>query len=225
MNYLKSFVKNGLIVLGLFLLSQISMTVFSTFKLIALSNGSNLLTSTEVIICIVVMLVTIVLLVWLAHKLGLWEFNRDWLTKDNLVRIFVSFVVLRIVAIAGTWLLQLESGAETTANDATIYELFTGENPLLIFLLIALSAPIMEEIVFRGGLIGLLFKQQPVLGMVVSSVAFGMLHTPTEWISFLLYTSMGGIFAWSYYKTKRLEVTIAIHFLNNFLPAIALMFL
>ncbi len=41
--------------------------------------------------------------------------------------------------------LQHISDQEATANDAVLGELFTGENPLLIFLLIAVAAPIMEE--------------------------------------------------------------------------------
>lgn len=57
------------------------------------------------------------------------------------------------MAILGTILLN-NQGIDSTANDAAINNLFTGENPLLIILILGISAPIMEEIVFRAGIIG-----------------------------------------------------------------------
>ena len=98
------------------------------------------------------------------------------------------------------------------------------QNPLLIILLIGIAAPIMEEIVFRGGIVGYLFKDLPVVGIIVSSVLFGLMHSPTNIISFLIYGLIGLTCAIAYFKTRRLEVSIAIHFLNNILPALVLAF-
>ncbi len=126
-----------------------------------------------------------------------------------------------MIAIGGTLLLNAQ-GSETTANDAAIQMIFTGENPLLIILLLGISAPIMEEIVFRGGIIGYWLEKFPVVAIAISSIAFGLVHGPTNLISFLIYGLMGLIMSVAYYKTQRLEVSIAIHFLNNILAAIVI---
>ncbi|WP_410055254.1 type II CAAX prenyl endopeptidase Rce1 family protein [Listeria monocytogenes] len=43
-------------------------------------------------------------------------------------------------------------------------------------------------------------------------------------MSFLIYGLIGLTCAIAYFKTRRLEVSIAIHFLNNILPALVLAF-
>ncbi|MCT0506108.1 CPBP family intramembrane glutamic endopeptidase, partial [Lactococcus cremoris] len=149
--------------------------------------------------------------------------SKDFLTKKNIIYILVGTLIARTVGIGGTLLLNA-TGVTQTANDEAIGQLFTGENPLLIILLIGIAAPIMEEIVFRGGIVGYLFKDLPVVGIIVSSVLFGLMHSPTNIISFLIYGLIGLTCAIAYFKTRRLEVSIAIHFLNNILPALVLAF-
>ena len=156
-------------------------------------------------------------------KLGFLTPSKDFLTKKNIIYILVGTLIARTVGIGGTLLLNV-TGVTQTANDEAIGQLFTGENPLLIILLIGIAAPIMEEIVFRGGIVGYLFKDLPVVGIIVSSVLFGLMHSPTNIISFLIYGLIGLTCAIAYFKTRRLEVSIAIHFLNNILPALVLAF-
>ncbi|MDU5812261.1 MAG: CPBP family intramembrane glutamic endopeptidase [Enterococcus casseliflavus] len=95
----------------------------------------------------------------------------------------------------------------------------------MIFLLIAVAAPIMEEIVFRGGFIGLLFEKYPIVGIISSVAVFTIIHSVTNLVEFLIYGAMGLIMALIYVKTKRLETAIAMHFLNNALAAIAMILL
>ena len=44
----------------------------------------------------------------------------------------------------------------------------------------------------------------------------------TDIPNFVLYASMGLVFALVYYKTGRLEVSITVHFFNNAMGAIAM---
>ncbi|MGC6767295.1 CPBP family intramembrane glutamic endopeptidase [Enterococcus sp. LJL51] len=217
-----NYVKNFFIVVGLFILSQVSMTVFGVLKGMSLASGQAAMSSVNTLILILITVANIVLLMWLAKKLSLCEFTFDWINKKNVLMIAVLYFAGRIVAIGGTYLGQLVNGQETTANDAIIDSIFSGESSVLLFLLIAVSAPIMEEIVFRGGIMGLLFKNQPFIGMAVSSIVFGLIHTATTFIDFMLYALLGLIMAYPYYKTKRLEVSIAVHFVNNAISAIAM---
>lgn len=156
-------------------------------------------------------------------KLGFLNLKWDFFTKRNVGIIIGGYILARVIAIGGTLLLNTQ-GSESTANDAVIQTIFTGENPLLIILLIGISAPIMEEIVFRGGIIGYWLEKFPMVAIALSSISFGLIHGPTNLISFLIYGLMGLILSMAYYKTKRLEVSMSIHFLNNILSAIVLAF-
>ncbi|MHC5227181.1 CPBP family intramembrane glutamic endopeptidase [Enterococcus sp. LJL99] len=216
-----SYIKKFFIVVGLFLLSQISITIFTVMKLTSVANGFAKLSVGTTIFLIIVTLANIALLVYLARKLGFFKPSFDFLTLKNCGIIFGSFILARIIAVVGTSLL-MDQGTELTANDATIQTIFSGENPLLIILLIAVSAPIMEEIVFRGAIIGFWLKKYPVVAIALSTISFGLIHGPTDLISFLIYALVGLIFSMVYYKTQRLEVSIGSHFLNNILGAIAL---
>ncbi|MCA5012346.1 CPBP family intramembrane metalloprotease [Enterococcus sp. S22(2020)] len=217
------YTKKFFIVIGLFLLSQISINVFDIAKRISQASGVASLSLVVSIILILMVIGNIWLLVFLAKKLGFFTIKFDFLTGRNIGIIIGGYVLARIVAIVGTLLLNAQ-GMNSTANDAAIQTMFTGENPLLIILLIGISAPIMEEIVFRGGIIGFWLKDYPIVGVVLSSVVFGLVHGPTNLISFLIYGLIGLILSVVYHKTKRLELSIAIHFLNNILIAIMIAF-
>lgn len=219
MNYIKKF----FIVLGLAILSQIGMAVYGGAKDFSLETGAHKLSLLAVLILIIFIVGNIYLLMYLGKKLGFLTLSKDFLTKKNIIYILVGTLIARTAGIGGTLLLNA-TGVTQTANDETIGQLFTGENPLLIILIIGIAAPIMEEIVFRGGIVGYLFKDLPVVGIIVSSVLFGLMHSPTNIISFLIYGLIGLTCAIAYFKTRRLEVSIAIHFLNNILPALVLAF-
>ncbi|MDM7545249.1 type II CAAX endopeptidase family protein [Lactococcus lactis] len=219
MNYIMKF----FIVLGLAILSQIGMAVYNGAKGFSLETGAHKLSLLAVLILIIFIVGNIYLLMYLGKKLGFLTLSKDFLTKKNIIYILVGTLIARTAGIGGTLLLNA-TGVTQTANDETIGQLFTGENPLLIILLIGIAAPIMEEIVFRGGIVGYLFKDLPVVGIIVSSVLFGLMHSPTNIISFLIYGLIGLTCAIAYFKTRRLEVSIAIHFLNNILPALVLAF-
>ncbi|OTN77491.1 hypothetical protein A5886_002591 [Enterococcus sp. 8G7_MSG3316] len=218
-------VKKVCIVIGLFILSQVSMTMFGLVKTHYFDMGEAYLPSLIAYGLIAMVLMNIGLLMWLAKKLGLASFRFDWSTKKNWLWIIGAFVLGRVIAIVGTLFLQANTGQQSTANDTLLNNVFAGENPLLIFLLIAVAAPVMEEIVFRGGIIGFLFEKYQMIGIAVSVILFGLAHTATSWIEFAIYALIGLLMALVYKKTKRLEAAVAVHFLNNVLGAIALMFL
>ncbi|CDR28273.1 CPBP family intramembrane glutamic endopeptidase [Staphylococcus schweitzeri] len=82
---------------------------------------------------------------------------------------------------------------------------------------VAIIPAIVEEIIFRGIIIRVIFRNHLFIGLIVSSLVFASLHESESWIGYLPYFYSGLIFGYSYLKTKRLEVPILIHFINNFL--------
>jgi membrane protease YdiL (CAAX protease family) len=88
------------------------------------------------------------------------------------------------------------------------------EFPGLSFFVICVSAPILEELLFRGLLLpGLLKNYGPRKAIFQSSLLFGVMHlNPAQVVSAFL---LGLFLGWLYYRTKSLAVCIVVHFLNN----------
>jgi membrane protease YdiL (CAAX protease family) len=97
--------------------------------------------------------------------------------------------------------------------------------PVFLALFAVVLAPLYEELLFRRVLFGRLWQGGwPALGLVLSSLAFALVHElpglngkPAASTLFLVlvYAGMGGIFAWVYRRTGTLWAPIAAHILNN----------
>lgn len=218
-----TYIKNFFIVVGLFLLSQLYGLIIVLGIGLTQQSGLNKMSYVIDISCIVLTLLSVWLLVFIAKKLKLMNFSWDFLTKKNVKFILLAFVIARVV-VYGLSVLMMLQGENSTKNDDAIIEMTKLISPILSFIMVSIAAPITEEIVFRGGIIGLLFKDYPIAGIIISSLIFGSIHLSTNFISFLIYTSIGFVLSYSYYKTKRLEVSISIHFLNNLIGGLAILF-
>ncbi|EGO6112003.1 CPBP family intramembrane metalloprotease [Enterococcus faecalis] len=205
----------------LFIISQIGITAFGVIKQLSLDAGEKNLNISSTLVTVILVVINILFLIYLAKRMNIIKTNHPFLTKKNILIILVATLIDRGIAIGGTLLLNMQ-GHTTTANDSTLIKLFSGVSPVLVVLLLGIAAPIMEEIVFRGGIIGYLVENNALLAILISSFLFGIIHGPTNFISFGMYFFMGIILSVSYYKTKDLRVSISIHFLNNLFPAIAI---
>lgn len=85
---------------------------------------------------------------------------------------------------------------------------------------IAVLGPVLEELLFRGGVTRVLLAQySPTKTIFLSAFLFGIFHiNPAQVVSAFL---AGLLFAWIYYRTRSLVPCILIHILNNSL-AVAL---
>ncbi|MBC1891886.1 CPBP family intramembrane glutamic endopeptidase [Listeria booriae] len=137
---------------------------------------------------------------------------------------FVFAAVVMGIAIALSSLIdylgQSYTSYTTTQNEMLLEDVYKNASWLLSFLSIVIIAPFVEEIIFRGFLMQQLFRNRLWLGWIVSSLLFCAVHVPTDWVSFLLYLIPGIALGGILYKTKRLELTIFAHFLNNFIAFI-----
>lgn len=214
------FGKNLLIVLGMFLLSQVGTTLI-TFSLTSKIMTKNTPFITSIIILILI--ANIAIMVKIAKKLNILQFNFNFLTKTNVKWIIYIFLVARIAVIALSVLLEMQ-GQNNTKNDELLLMVFQSAPKIIIFLTIAIAAPILEEIVFRGCIMGLLLKNYPKTGLIVSSILFASLHSPTDLLTFIIYFILGFSLGFAYYKTNRLESSMSVHFLNNLPGAVYIMF-
>lgn len=108
----------------------------------------------------------------------------------------------------------------TTANNQAILDLVQRSPLTLVMMsLTAICAsPFLEELTFRGLLMdGCLPEMGFWLPIVVSAVAFSLVHMSTTPASWLLYAMMGGSFAYVYRRTGKIQATIIMHAFNNLL--------
>lgn len=172
---------------------------------------------------ILALLIVAALTVFVAKRVGLLNHLKDLKTWKAWKTILVGFVVLTIVKYIGGVVLLLENGiGANTENQAALEQL--GMSPLLLIVLTAIAAPIVEETVMRGLILGRVFNNS-YLGVILSSLLFGLLHIPTNIGSWIIYGGMGLVLAVVYHKTQKLEYTIAIHFINNTLGVLLMLLL
>lgn len=113
------------------------------------------------------------------------------------------------IAINIETLLGIEAGSQNTANLVEI----AAVAPMMI-ITVVLIGPILEEIIFRRVIFGSLLQAQGFwIATLVSAIVFAAVHI--DFTHILLYTVCGLIFAYLYYKTKRLLTSIVAHILLN----------
>lgn len=174
----------------------------------------------QILMLILAFLVVTLVTVLIAKRLGFLNHASQLLTRDAWKSIFMGFLIMVPVKMLGGMILVLEHGSNAnTLNQSVIEQL--GMPPVLLFALSVVAAPIVEEVVFRGFIVKQAFHYS-YLGVIVSSALFGAVHVPTDLGSWILYGGMGLVLALVYQKTKKLEYSIAVHALNNFLGVLSL---
>lgn len=142
----------------------------------------------------------------------------------------LSFQVLK----SGDWLLVIMSllfmlGLDSlfdhfidanNKNDASIGADFKDVPTWAAIFSLAIIPAVTEEIVMRGIMMRVFFRNHLFIGMIVSSLIFAWLHEADSLIGYLPYFYAGIIFALVYLKTKRIEAAILVHFFNNLLSTL-----
>lgn len=211
---MKTFGKS-LWLLLLFMTSQISSLLIAFTMIPSQMQGQAYQPNLWLQLLVTLSALLSVYLVWFFAKiiqipLPKWT---KWSLKDTALSLILAAVTTSYARL-GLYLLQ-QMQIHSTANDAALNEIFGGFSFPIFFILIAICGPIMEEWIFRAGIIGFLFEKHALIGVAVSSFIFGAMHMPTNLISWGIYGGMGLIFSMVYYKTKRLELVMAIHILHN----------
>ena len=92
--------------------------------------------------------------------------------------------------------------------------LMKGMPTWVAFISVAIYAPLFEEWLCRGLVLrGLLQKTRPAVAFIVSAVFFAVIHG-NLWQAVPAF-GMGLLFAYVYYRTGSLKLTMLMHFANN----------
>ena len=172
-----------------------------------------------------ILLIILILLVFVAvaKKTGILSPSGKIFQKGDGKRIALSLLGMLLISVLGTVLLRWLHGEVTTANQASLMEEFRRGDVILLSIMLGILAPIAEEIIFRGIIPQKIFKGYEGWGYIVGGLLFALFHGPTNIVSFVIYAVSSVILTLLAYRTRRLEVSIAVHMINNGLPAIIML--
>lgn len=166
---------------------------------------------------------------WRMNRAG-WRLSGiGFVTRKPLRDVFLGIggyaLALPIFVAAGIISIVLTRGITTPENTVVPYILGAGSvgERVVIFLLLAVAAPVFEELFFRGVLFNCFGSRWGALaGVLLSSVVFGLVH-PLP-MAFLPIFTLGAAFSLLAYRSGSLVPGMVAHSLHNSL-AYAMMLL
>ena len=166
---------------------------------------------------------TLLVFVAVAKKAGILSQSGKIFQKGDGKRIALGLLGMLLISVLGTVLLRWLHGEVTTANQASLIEEFRRGDMISFPIMLGVLAPIAEEIIFRGIIPLKIFKGYESWGYIIGGLLFALFHGPTNIMSFVIYGGASVILTLLAYRTRRLEVSIAVHMINNGLPAILML--
>lgn len=135
--------------------------------------------------------------------------------KSFWVFIVTAEGVMLLGALIASLLSRLFDGMLGISSDSVIDGMLTSSNPWVVFVCVCILAPIFEELIFRKILIDRLSTFGDGIAIVFSAVAFGLFHGNIT--QFIYATAVGIILGYLYTLTRRIEYTVVLHAILNFL--------
>lgn len=149
---------------------------------------------------------------FLGKRLGLLEGFKTLSSLKAWGMIGLTYLGIYIVTRIGAMVMMME-GVSNSTNQATIENIHM--NPFVLITFTVIMAPIVEELVFRGILMGRVFNPDSIVGLILSSLLFGLAHMPNSIGVWIVYAGMGFVLGTVYCKCQKLEYCIMAHMINN----------
>jgi membrane protease YdiL (CAAX protease family) len=151
-----------------------------------------------------------------------WEILRKNIKRTFKVTLSI-FPVMYLFSIVLTVIIATISGQSTSLNQTALNELL-GQFPAITLILTVVFAPLVEELVFRGGFYRY-FRSKGMFWfpLIVSASAFSLIHIGAAlyggrfqdlWF-FPLYAALGIFLSFAYEKTGNIYGSILLHFTYN----------
>lgn len=147
--------------------------------------------------------------------------------KSHILKI-CTYVAVMVVLIIAVYAILLITGTDITVvgdNQGMINIVLLNNPNLFIFMTVIVLAPIIEEFIFRYGLINHLLKNiNPYLQIIIGSLIFTFIHiglgqlltSPVTAIHLILmYLPMSVIYNYVYIKEKNILYPLGLHMINN----------
>ena len=139
------------------------------------------------------------------------EVSRHWVRTRPWTVLFWCCLAAFGAIIPSTYIQELLPELPSNADDE--FDMLMGSS--LGYFVIALGAPLVEELVFRGAVLRALlrWKSNPWVGIIISSVLFAASHmNPVQMPHAFL---VGLLLGWMYYRTDSIVPGVVYHWVNN----------
>ncbi len=111
-------------------------------------------------------------------------------------------------------------------NQLALNELTASMPVIVMFFMISIYAPVVEELVFRQAILGAVDQSKRVQVIVRTGLSIGLftlIHV-LHWADILLYLPVASVLTWVYWKYDRnIIASIGFHFVNNTLAFILML--
>lgn len=226
------------------LLSELSLSLANTFRSVAnIGPSINL-----VIYVITTALVTTIFSIYLLNPVNRYTINIkeyiNYFKKNYFEFLTIAFILGGIGGLLSQLIALLVQSSSVSTNQATITASLT-VSPIITLIPVVILAPIVEEIIFRGVLMGfslkifernqntkqlsfIFFGQQinisttEIVVLLISSTLFALIHLSTsftQWPYFPAYFFGGVAFGYIYLKgNRRISTNIILHSSYNLIP-------
>ena len=159
------------------------------------------------------------------YKEGIEEWKKS-VTKTVII-ILLMYILKTILTIVSSIPLEIFFPEYESVNSNSIVEAIQMFPAPIVLLALGILGPIVEEIVFRGILVGKFKEYIPsTICVIVSSILFMFIHIHVLSIQELLYCLsyfVGGmLYSILYLKTKNLTIPMILHIINNFFSLLLL---
>lgn len=208
-------------VFGLPLMIIVGFAVTTPFVLF----GVNGITA-GVLLNILAEILVIILALALVGKNRNWKdtlYLKNFRFKNIFMGFFIGiglFVLLQVVSAT----IEMSGGKVESSNTSSALSNIDGFTKYVVLLIIVpLVVPLIEELFFRGFIFGFIKnsglksqKRALTIGVIVSSVSFGLAHfqgfsSPSDLFVVLLTATIGAVNCWLVYKTDSIYTAYACH--------------
>lgn len=213
-------------ILGIFTYLYLNFASSQIFRLfgIQINKLSKPMVALVSIIYSFIILVILLLISKEKYLNNLKEYKKNF--KAYFKRNVKYWLSALLIMAASNLIIYLIFNSETSANDATIRQIFDNY-PLYMVIQSIIIAPLTEEIVFRQS-IRYLVKNN-ILFIIISGLVFGGMHTITslnsvaDFLYIIPYSVPGMFFAYMLVKEDNVLVPITFHTIHNSLSTILLL--
>lgn len=127
----------------------------------------------------------------------------------------ICYAMMYVSNFAGSIITTVINLITRNTNPNSLLDLTVQLHPAVIFLIMVIAAPIMEELLFRKFLIDRTAGYGDGISIFLSGLMFGLFHGNLN--QFIYAFALGAFFGFIYIKTRNLLYTIILHMIINFL--------
>ncbi len=141
--------------------------------------------------------------------------------KDFIMLVFMAYALMFLGSLIGNSINSMVGSITGSMPENSVDSIISQTPAYVIFIFTCILAPIFEELIFRKLIIDRLSLFGELAAVIFSAVAFGLFHG--NLYQFFYAAFVGALFGFVYVKTKRVEYTILLHAVINFLGSVAVM--